>query len=344
MIPVSPRAWWRRAGIGLIWVVVALLVWFVFRQIPFTEILAVISRLGPESVLVLIAVNLGFLILANLRWLVLLRSFGYKISLVSLMGYRLAGFGLSYITPGPQFGGEPLQVYLLRRRAGVQLETAISSVYLDRLIDLMANFTFLFIGSIVIVSSDLFVDWINDSVWIIALSLLALPAAHLILLFLGKRPVSWLVSKLSWQWIRKIRFIGIRSEEQVANLVRTKPTTLAWMIVLSGLLWSGAIVEFWLCLHFLGVNASLQDTIGALTAARLALFVPVPGGLGALETSQFLAASWLGWGAVTGIALSLVIRARDIILACFGLVLGFGYNHPLLNHKTDQGKEYCDAS
>jgi uncharacterized membrane protein YbhN (UPF0104 family) len=54
---------------------------------------------------------------------------------------------------------------------------------------------------------------------------------------------------------------------------------------------------------------------------RLAFLVPLPGGLGALEASQTFALAALGFQPALGIALSLLIRARDIILGAAGLAL-----------------------
>ncbi len=87
-----------------------------------------------------------------------------------------------------------------------------------------------------------------------------------------------------------------------------------------------SITEFWLLLRFLGIDASWIDAIAALTLVRMAFLAPIPGGLGALEASLVFAAQMAGWGAAAGIAASLVIRARDIILALLGLgssMLGF---------------------
>jgi uncharacterized membrane protein YbhN (UPF0104 family) len=118
--------------------------------------------------------------------------------------------------------------------------------------------------------------------------------------------------------------------------VRQRPFVLAQILLLSVLAWAGALLEFWLCLRFLGSEAGLVETVSALTVARLAFLLPFPGGLGALEVSQTLAAHWLGWGAAFGLALSLVVRARDVVLAISGLVLtGHAYRWFLFKGPSD---------
>jgi uncharacterized protein (TIRG00374 family) len=298
------------------------------RETPLDQIVRVIGRLRGGQILLLVAVNLAFLVLVNVRWALLLRSLGWKIPLPVLMLYRLTGFGVSYFSPGPQFGGEPVQVHLLHRQSGVPLSTAVSSVFLDRLVDLLANFTFLFIGCLVVLTGGLLDGWQGRAMWLLALVLFLLPAVHLLALSLGRQPVTWLLARFRPRRpiFQKIIRLAGQSEKQIGGLVRANPGVLAAMIGMSALVWSGAVLEFWMCLRFLGVEPSGAETISAMTAARLAFLLPLPGGLGALEASQALAARLLGWGPAVGLALSLVIRARDVFLALTGLGLGgFAY-------------------
>lgn len=82
------------------------------------------------------------------------------------------------------------------------------------------------------------------------------------------------------------------------------------------------IGEYWLTLWFSGGNFNLAQVVSALTAARLAYLLPIPAGLGTLETSQVLAMQALGADPAIGLAASLLIRARDISLGLLGLWLG----------------------
>lgn len=301
---------------------------------PVRQIAGVLRRIDFKQVILLVLVNFIFLLLVNIRWALLLHSLGWKIPLFKLMQYRLASFGVSYFSPGPQFGGEPIQVHLLSRQHGVPLATAISSVFLDRLVDLLSNFTFLFIGCVLVLVGGLLAGWQGRVLWAVALVLLMLPAGHLLAISLNKKPLSWLLGRARsrFPFFLKIRALVFQTEEQMAGLVRAKPATLAAMIGLSALVWVGAVLEFWLCLRFLGVTATGFETVSALTAARLAFLLPLPAGLGALEASQSLSAHLLGWGPAVGIALSLVIRARDVLLALLGLGFGsFVYRSSLIN-------------
>jgi uncharacterized membrane protein YbhN (UPF0104 family) len=77
-----------------------------------------LQNLSLGSILLLLAVNVIVVVSFSGRWWLILRAQGQRLPYWSLAGYRLAGFGITYFTPGPQLGGEP-QVYLITHREHV---------------------------------------------------------------------------------------------------------------------------------------------------------------------------------------------------------------------------------
>ncbi|MBD3308416.1 hypothetical protein GF339_18435, partial [candidate division KSB3 bacterium] len=127
------------------------LIWLAIRDISLAETMGILSRLRVRSLLILVAVNGVIFFTMTARWRLLLAALGYRIPYLRLIGYRLAGNAVSYFTPGPQFGGEPVQVYLLHRQPtrahpAVPVETATTAVALDRLLELLVNFSVLLCG------------------------------------------------------------------------------------------------------------------------------------------------------------------------------------------------------
>lgn len=318
----------------LLWSAAALLLYLALRGIPFAQVAGVLGSLSGGEIAVLAGLNLLILAIGTLRWWLVQRSLGWPVPLAALLAYRLAGFAVTYFTPGPQFGGEPLQVHLLQSRRGVPLQTAVASVFTDRLIDLLANFTFLAVGSAVIAFGGLIGGLASGGMWVLAMALLLLPVGHVIALRLGKRPATKLVNRLVQRSTRPAMAYAARvardAEEMVAGLIREQPVLLGWLVCISGLGWALMVLEYHMMLYFLGASPRIAETISALTAARLAFLLPLPAGLGALEAAQALATGTLGWGAATGIAASLVIRARDVLLALLGLAIGGAMTHATL--------------
>jgi glycosyltransferase 2 family protein len=303
----------------LVWLgLIALLTWGLWT-IPLQPIWQAIRGLSLLAITTLILVNLGLFLLFSIRWWLILRAQGYRLPYLSLVGYRLAGFSLAYFTPGPQFGGEPLQVYLSRSRHSLPDGVAIAAVALDKLLELMVNFTFLIMGIAITIQSGLLGDLAIDQVLGLAVALLVLPGGYLLALWAGWQPLTILSQRLPGWAHRSIPHIIIEAEAQVTSFCRQHPGAILLAVLLSLVVWAGMILEYWLMLHFLGLELSLAQTVSALTAARLAFLAPTPGGLGALEASQIFALQVLGFSPALGLSVTFLIRARDLIIGGLGM-------------------------
>jgi len=300
-----------------------LLAWTAAR-VRWEEVWLALRSLRPWQVTLWMLLNVGILILLNLRWRFLLHMQGVKVPLFSLFLYRLAGFGLSYLTPGPQFGGEGWLVILLRRRHGVPAVEGSISVAMDKLIELLANFSFLAFGLLVSLQVGIPQTLLSTALTPPLIVLLGLPFLLFGLLAKGVLPASWLAK----HWQQPPRFL-IKSlqvlsdaEQRSAKLIRQKLWLLIVVYLYSLGIWLVMLGEFWLMLHIFGINTGFRQTIFALTAARLAFLTPLPGGLGALEAAQVAAVQVLGFNASVGLSLSLLQRARDLFLASLGIAFG----------------------
>jgi len=111
------------------------------------------------------------------------------------------------------------------------------------------------------------------------------------------------------------------SEAQSTALCRDHPRILLLAVAVSGVSWVAMIGEFWLMTAVLGLEMTLPQAVTAMVAARVAILLPLPAGLGALEASQALAMRGLGLSPAAGVSLSLLIRARDVLLGLLGLGL-----------------------
>jgi uncharacterized protein (TIRG00374 family) len=270
------------------------------------------------------------------RWWLILRAQGHPISFLTVAGYRLAAFGVSYFTPGPQFGGEVIQVHLVQRRHQVGRSTAISAVTLDKSLELLVNFAFLAGGIACILLWQVIPGIEAGQAIILPLLLLALPIGFLLAIWGGRHPVSGplktVAGFLSRQklfgdvpWLSRHRKIykTIRdSEEEATRFCRESPLALLQAFLISLASWIAILIEFWLMLRILGLNLTPIQVIGTLTAARIAILLPLPGGLGTLEASQVLALGAFGLNPAVGISLSLLIHVRDVALGGLGLWWG----------------------
>jgi uncharacterized membrane protein YbhN (UPF0104 family) len=84
---------------------------------------------------------------------------------------------------------------------------------------------------------------------------------------------------------------------------------------------AGMVAEFALITSFLGIELPFWQTVAAWTAGWLALLVPLPGGLGALEASEVFALGVFGVSAALALGVALVMRGRDILIGGVGLIV-----------------------
>ena len=112
-----------------------ILLYLVIRDLEWQVFLEVLGDFPAWKYLTGIGVLLGVYVLKSYRWHLLNRSFGIKTGWKSsLVFYLSAGF-LSVITPGRL--GEFAKIFFLRRRYGIDLPAATSSVLLDRVWDVL---------------------------------------------------------------------------------------------------------------------------------------------------------------------------------------------------------------
>ncbi len=308
----------------LVWGVALLLLAWALRQVSWDAVLHVVQRLTLGNVLILVGLNLAILLSLTGRWQVFLRSQHVRLSLFTLLPYRLSAFAVSYFTPGPQFGGEPVQVYSLHRH-GVDTATGTASVVLDKLLELLVNFAVLAAGAVAVLMVGLWPMRNPTLLLALALVLLALPLFYLVLMWRGRQPFGWVAGR----WThndgggRMARGLSIlvESERQAGLVCREQPRILFVGLLWSVVAWVLMFLEFGLSAHFLGIALTPIQILAVLALARFAFLLPMPAGLGALESIQVIAITGLGYDAAAAIALVLWIRARDIVIGGIGLLL-----------------------
>jgi glycosyltransferase 2 family protein len=304
----------------LLFFILAGLLYFALRNAPLTEIWGTLRKLQFWQILTLLGLNAAIYILITLRWWLIVRAENKSVSFLPLLATRVSVFGVSYFTLGPQVGGEPLQVLYLQRNYGMTYTRATSTVVMDKLLEFLANFVLLGVGLTAIIQAGIFSA--NEGGSFASLGglivLLTWPPIHIILLYHGKYPVSAALRKFSNN--KFVRFIAA-SERLAGAFCRRHLTSLLSAIFVSALAVFGMVIEFLCITLFLGIHLSFWQTIAAWTAGWLAFLVPLPGGLGALEASQVFALGAFGISAVSAISVTLLIRARDLLIGGLGLIL-----------------------
>jgi uncharacterized protein (TIRG00374 family) len=300
----------------------AALLYFALRHAPLTEIWDAIHQLQSWQILMLVVINITIYMLVTLRWWIIIRAERKTIAFLPLVLVRVAVFGVSYFTLGPQVGGEPLQVLYLQRKYGMTYTRATSTVIMDKLLEFLANFFLLIFGLMAILQAGIIST--NASKTLVSLIplalLLAWPPIHIILMIRGVYPVGTALraafSRLgNPKWLRFI----IAAERMAGMFCQRYPRALLMAVGASLAAGAGMVTEYALITSFLGINLHGWQTLAAWTTSWLAFLVPLPGGLGALEASQVFTLGAFEITAALAIGVTLVIRARDLLIGGLGL-------------------------
>jgi uncharacterized protein (TIRG00374 family) len=307
----------------IVYFVLAILLYFALRNVPLDQIWTTIRGLQFWQIGILFGLNLSIYALITLRWWIIVRAENKHIPYLPLLLVRIAVFGVSYFTLGPHVGGEPLQVFYLQRKYKLTFTHATASVIMDKLLELLANFFLLAVGLTAILQAGILSSNGNNP-WLSLSGLVLLcmwPPVHIVFLYRRTYPVSALLRRIPFvkKDSKPVRFIAA-SERLAGAFCRRHLPSLLSATTISLCAGVGMVGEFALITNFLGIQLPFWQTVAAWTAGWLALLAPLPGGLGALEASEVFALGVFGVSAVLAIGVTLVMRGRDILIGCLGLL------------------------
>ena len=295
------------------------LLYFALRNAPLADIWNILKQLQLWQIGILLAINSLIYALITLRWWIIVRAEAKAVPYFPMLAVRIAVFGVSYFTLGPQVGGEPLQVLYLQRKYGLTYTRAAASVFMDKLLEFLANFFLMAVGLTAIFHAGIFSrNGSNSFVSLSGLVILFLwPPLQVILMMRGIYPVSAILRKISNN--KFARFI-FAFERMAGTFCQRHFYALLAAMGVSLLAAVGMLSEYFFIISFLHIDLTFSQTIAAWTAGWLAFLVPLPGGLGALEASQVFALGAFSISAASAISVTFLIRGRDLLIGGLGLL------------------------
>lgn len=318
----------------LLWLLALGLAAWALMQLPLADITNSISSLNTSQWIFWLGLNSFIILILGLRWQLLTQAFNAPLKLLTLLLIRQGGQAVSFITPGPQFGGEPLQLYWLYKY-GLPLRKALLSLGLDRFFELWVNFSVLLLAVLLLLtgigdnnnSNNFNIKTIGDWQTALAPLLIFLGLMFLLAWIFVKQP-QWInnrLERIASRWQHNHRLSNINQHwqslgDELHIALRTKKIYFLLAMTLSLLGWLGLLGELYLILHLVGVEAELHSFLIVLVAMRMALLLPMPGGVGTLEASVLWSFHTLNLPASAALGLIALMRVRDAIVLVIGLV------------------------
>ena len=306
---------------SLIWFTAGVLIILTILELPIGEMLPRIDAISNSVWTTLFLVNLVILFLAVKRWQIISQIFGVEISFARLFIIRQAGSTFSFVTPGPQFGGEPLQALWLNRDQGLPLDNTIASIGADRFIEIFINFSFLFLGILLVIQGNIEAD-LSSAGFFVSLSLICL-ITLLSLLFYKHR---FIVSSLFSLYRLVFQKTSDKDQEQrittsisvIFSRIEKEKLKVSFAIVIGAFGWLALIFELYLMMRALNLTPDLYEIVFVMLGIRIALLMPIPGGVGTIETSLIWSFGILGLSLVGAAGVIALNRIRDLIILALG--------------------------
>lgn len=266
-----------------------------------------------------------------LSWWIILRSYGIRLPLSQVIGARLSGYAISYLTPTLYFGGEPIRALMVTGKTDAPTTRVFATVFLERFLGGLSMILFILLGSFFAISSPS-LPWSEKRLLISGVGFITF------WILVGLIDFAW-----NFKWIsRAIRVLGVPFRrwrdllERAANKVSEteeeihlaftkhwKGTTLAFLVqlVATFFVFTRPQVFFYFSSGQLFTFPQLA-LLFTLTIILLSFFLWItPGGIGTGEAAiigifHLVAPSISAHGAV---AFSLMFKFAESILVALGL-------------------------
>jgi len=289
----------------------------------FGEIWNSLRHFSALNFMLFIGVSFFNFYLYSLRWSLILHALSpeKKVSQMASFLHRMAGFSLSYVTPVAQLGGEPIRV-LLMEEEGISRKVAVNSVVIDKALELAALIVFIVLGMVAALADGTVPLGAKGFLWAFIVLMLLLIFWFYYTSIKNIGFISSIFKFLRLNKVRRLEKLDLKIhtfEQEMNTFYREHPKTLYQLVVISIATTAFILLEHYMVGKFLGVDLTFFQIFLSSTIPYLAYLLPVPGGLGVLESGHAAIFALLGVS-VNVFVFVLIIRLRDLFFVAIGLI------------------------
>lgn len=274
------------------------------------------------------------------RWASVLKYQGIPAPFLLLLKYKLISSAIGYITPAARIGGEPLRAYLFKRHFNVKGRQAVSAIILETTIGASVDMLFVAVMVFFLLLFFAFPGGLAGIALLLSLAGVLLIAVYFSTLMSRRGPFSGIASLLyAVIHLRVLKHIIGKMqivESIMSDFLLSRKKGVMATVGIALISWPLTMLQYKFALLSIGFDAPVQVVVLSIIATTLASVIPIPASMGVQEASQFSIFRILG-AANFGIALSLLIRLKDLIVTFLGLTLlsheGLGILDVLRSHK-----------
>ena len=297
-----------------------LITYFIYSNIDLLSLLKYLLMVLSFKLIPYFFVTFLINALSTYKWDLILRAMSYKIPIHKLFFYRIIGNAISYITPSAHVGGEPARATLLKRH-NIEYSKGLSTIIIDKSIELTFNILFGIIGMIILIFS--YTLPLNSILIIYSLVLiLAFILFFYYRIIKGIGFFTPILQKLNFKYKYIIKVYEF--ERNTSYFFKSHRTVFYKILIISFLWWVLMFFEYALLLSLFHIKINFINVFLVIAGVAVAYAMPLPGALGVLEAFQISVFKFINLNSAYAVVVSIVIRLQDVLWAIIGLLL-FSY-------------------
>lgn len=304
--------WKTKLRIGIVALLGLGLVVYLVDHIGFSTVFSAVIAVGWDGFVIFCVFALTLFLLLGGAWYVLVVEIPLSRAGIFVWG-RIVRDSASEILPFSQVGGLVIGVRAIILR-GVPPPLAFASTIVDVTTEMFAQLAYVALGIALLMTHGLQTPFIASLATISIIGLLVATAAAGAFLFVQRRSF-WVTGKLASRWLPKTHLNTVGLAASIATIYRT-PRRIWLSAILHFIGWVASAAGTWIAFRLIGVRVDFPSVVAIeslVYAIRSAAFV-VPNALGVQEAAYTALAPLVGVGPELGLAVSLLKRARDIVI------------------------------
>jgi len=294
-----------------------LITYFIYSNIDLFSFLKYLLMVLSFKLIPYFFVTFLINVLLTYKWDLILRAMSYKVPIHNLFFYRIIGNAISYITPSAHIGGEPARAALLKRH-NIDFSKGLSTIIIDKSIELIFNIFFGIIGMIILIFS--YTVPLNSILIIYSLVLILA-----FILFFYYRIIKGLgfftpiLQKLNfkYKYIMKV----YEFERNTSYFFKFHKNVFYKILIISFLWWVLMFLEYALLLNLFNIKINFINVFLVIAGVGVAYAMPLPAALGVLEAFQISVFKFIKLNSAYAVVVSIVIRLKDVLWTIIGLLL-----------------------
>jgi putative membrane protein len=307
----------KKAGIALALLAGVIAGVYLVWSIGFDSIFASVARAGFGGLALLCAYALVVFVSLAFAWYFLMPP-EHRRTVPQFYIARLVRDSIAEISPFSPVGGMVAAARLMILK-GMNPAYAAASVAADATTEAMAQVVFLAFGLGLGITQFRHMEGSGPlTIWMLGVLLLAVPGIAL-LIFLQKKGAG-LAERMAARFFPQVNE-GVSFRAAIEELYDSK-SRLAASAALHLLAWIGAGIGTWISFKLVGGQIHFLNAIAleALLCTLRSIAAPVPAAIGVQEWGYAMLAPLFGLPAEMGVAVSLLKRAREIVLGVPALI------------------------